>query len=256
MAARTRREEADLIVVGASVGGLAAAVIAADRGCRRASSSSARRSSAAARRRSPSASRPPGSRFQRAAGHRRTTAERLADDLVAAARRSRRAATSPRALAAQGAPLVAWLADRCGVDDRARSAEHRPPGTRRPRLHAPGDHGGAEPRRRARRAPRPGIRTSASAPGAVVEQLVRDDAGAVTRRRRCTADRRGAPQAHRRARAARLRRLRRRRRAGRRALPGASPPCRTSARRAATGDGLRLGLEAGAPTRRLGGRAS
>src|SRR5207249_8010446 len=110
--ARPWHEEADLIVVGASVAGLAAAVMAADRGARAivlertkdlggGAANEAELIAAA------------GSRFQEDAGISDDPA-RLAADILAATRDEAERSTA-EAIAAQGAPLVAWLADRCGV---------------------------------------------------------------------------------------------------------------------------------------------
>src|SRR5438876_9915328 len=117
-------EEVDLVVVGASVGGLAAAVMAADRGCRTivverrkelggGAATEAEMIAAA------------GSRWQRAAGID-DGPERLADDVLAATHRLVEPELAA-ALAAQGPPLVAWLADRCGaqVELRSRNREAR-----------------------------------------------------------------------------------------------------------------------------------
>src|SRR2546426_5323134 len=105
-------EEVDLIVVGASTGGLAAAVIAADRGCR---------TVVVERAKEPGGGAPgeaefvaaAGSRFQLAAGIDDDPA-RLVQDLLAASGPDVDSGLAT-AVAEQGAPLVAWLADRCGA---------------------------------------------------------------------------------------------------------------------------------------------
>src|SRR2546426_11230425 len=110
--ARPWHEEGDLVVVGASVAGLAAAIIAADRGARAivlertkdlggGAANEAELIAAA------------GTRFQQDAGIADDPA-RLTTDILAATRDETERSTA-EAIAAQGAPLVAWLADRCGV---------------------------------------------------------------------------------------------------------------------------------------------
>src|SRR5690348_5471481 len=132
------REEVDLIVVGASIGGLAAAVVAADRGCRTivlergkelgGGAGSEIESIAAA-----------GTRFQHAAGIVDGPA-RLIEDLLAATRHALDRELAA-AVAGQGAPLVAWLADRCGVPVSVLE-RNVPAGHSVARLHAPGTRGG------------------------------------------------------------------------------------------------------------------
>src|SRR5437763_11835396 len=132
-------EEVDLIVVGASVGGLAAAVIAADRGCRTlvvertkelggGASTEAEFVAAA------------GTRFQQAAGIDDAPA-RLAEDLLAASGHQIESGLATT-VAEQGAPLVAWLADRCGARVSL-VANQVPRGHGRARLHTTGERGGA-----------------------------------------------------------------------------------------------------------------
>jgi fumarate reductase flavoprotein subunit len=179
-------DEADLIVVGASVAGLVAAVTAADRGCRVILVERTKHlgGGAAAE---PEYVAAAGTRFQDA-GAVADAPGRLVDDLVAAG-----ADAALAAAAAEQAPaLLAWLADRIGVAVTL-VAGRVPRGHSAARLHAPGEHGGAalvaELTRAASRHPRIVIRT-----GAPAERLVSDDAGAV-RGAAVRTDRRGAPQA-------------------------------------------------------------
>src|SRR5437667_12702609 len=76
-----------------------------------------------------------GSRFQEEAGISDDAARLTAD--ILAATHDEVEASSVEAIAAQGAPLIAWLADRCGVPMtflRARTEA----GHSAARLHAPG----------------------------------------------------------------------------------------------------------------------
>jgi len=137
MTAADRREGADLIVVGASVGGMTAAITAADRGCHvvivertkelGGGASAADEAIVAA-----------GSRWQRDAGIE-DGPERLAGDLLRAGVGAEHEELA-RALAQQSAPLVEWLADRCGADVRLVAAADQVPSPAR--LHACGEHGG------------------------------------------------------------------------------------------------------------------
>src|SRR5207247_8644036 len=81
-----------------------------------------------------------GSRWQRAAGID-DGAARLADDVLAATHGQVEPELAA-ALAAQGAPVVAWLADRCGAHIEL-LREHVPAGHSLHHLHAPGERGGA-----------------------------------------------------------------------------------------------------------------
>src|SRR5262245_41074533 len=133
-------EEADLIVVGASVGGLAAAVIAADRGCRTVVVERTKDLGGGG------ASEPEyiaaaGTRFQQAAGVDDAPG-RLVDDVLAATGGAVEAELAT-AVVGQGASIVAWLADRCGVPIRLLDGD-LPRGHSAPRLHAPGQRGGAQ----------------------------------------------------------------------------------------------------------------
>jgi len=180
-------EEADLIVVGASVGGLAAAVIAADRGCRTILIERGKELGGGAANES-EALAAAGTRFQDAAGIG-DAPDRLVADVVAAG--AQVDADVARAVAEQGAPVVAWLADRCGVPITLLPAAVR--GHSVARLHSPGERGGArliaELARAATRHSRVSVRT-----GAPVERIVRDESGAV-RGVGVRGDRRGAVQA-------------------------------------------------------------
>jgi fumarate reductase flavoprotein subunit len=237
-------EEADLVVVGASVGGLAAAVIAADRGCRTIVVERTKELGGGAATEAEMIAAA-GSRWQQAAGID-DSPERLATNILAATHQHVEPELAA-ALAGQGAPVVAWLADRCGAHVEL-YREHGAAGHSMPRLHGPGERGGAslvaDLARAAGRHSHVSVR-----PGTLAERLVRDDAGAV-RGVSVRGERRGAGQA-----------------LGGRVLlacggfagddalvaehcPAVAPlPFPGGAR--ATGDGLRLGREAGAATRRL-----
>src|SRR5881296_973750 len=237
-------EEVDLVVVGASVGGLAAAVMAADRGCRTIVVERTKELGGGAATEAEVIAAA-GSRWQRAAGID-DGAARLADDVLAATHGQVEPELAA-ALAAQGAPIVAWLADRCGAHIEL-LREHVPAGHSIHRLHGPGERGGAsliaDLARAASRHSHVSLRTATLA-----ERLVREDSGAV-RGVSVRGERRGASQA-----------------LGGRVLlacggfagdnalaaehcpPVAELPFQGGAR--ATGDGLRLGREAGAATRRL-----
>jgi succinate dehydrogenase/fumarate reductase flavoprotein subunit len=246
MARGAWHEEADLLIVGASIGGLAAAVMVADRGGRAivvergkdlGGGAGAEAESIAAA----------GSRFQRAAGIDDAPST-LADDILAAARHH----IEPdvvSALAAQGGPIVAWIADRCGSGVEV-LAGLRAPGHSAPRIHSVGAKGGAglvaDLARAVGRHTHVSVRT-----GAAVDRLVRDEGGAV-RGVTVRGDRRGAPHA-----------------LGGRVLLAcggfvsddtlvgthapalASLPYQGAGR--ADGEGLRLGLEVGASTRHMSG---
>src|SRR5438067_819025 len=237
-------EEVDLVVVGASVGGLAAAVMAADRGCRTIVVERSKELGGGAATEAEMIAAA-GSRWQRAAGID-DGPERLADDVLAATHRLVEPELAA-ALAAQGAPLVAWLADRGGAQVEL-FREYVAAGHSVARLHGPGERGGAglgaDLPRAASRHSHISVRSST-----VAERLVRDDPGAV-RGVSVRGERRGAGQA-----------------LGGRVLlacggfagddalvaehcPAVAPlPFQGGAH--ATGDGLPLGREAGAATRRL-----
>src|SRR5437667_3657282 len=237
-------EEVDLVVVGASVGGLAAAVMAADRGCRTIGVERRKELGGGAATEAEMIAAA-GSRWQRAAGID-DGPERLADDVLAATHRL----VGPElaaGLAAQGPPLVARLADRGGAQVEL-SHGHVAAGHSVARLHGPGERGGASLSADLARAA--GRHSHISGRTATVaERLVRDDSRAV-RGVSVRGERRGVGQA-----------------LGGRVLlacggfagddalvaehcPAVAPlPFQGGAR--ATGDGLRLGREAGAATRRL-----
>jgi fumarate reductase flavoprotein subunit len=244
MARASWQEEADLVVVGGSVGGLAAAVLAADRGARTVVLERTKQLGGGAAT-EPEHVAAAGTRFQAEAGVADDVAS-LVDDLVAAAGDAVERDVAA-AIGEQGAPLVAWLADRCAVNVELLSGAALP-GHSRPRVHTAGDQGGASLAavltRAATRHSHVTVRT-----GVLVEHLVRADAGGVAGVA-VRAERRGAPQTV----------------AGRvllacggfagddglvvehcpvvAGLPfrGVVPP---------TGEGLRLGAEVGAATRRL-----
>jgi fumarate reductase flavoprotein subunit len=167
-------EEFDLIVVGGSVGGLAAAIIAADRGGRvvvieRAKDLGGGAGSEA------EAIAAGGTRFQQALGLE-DSPTRLAADIQAAARHH----VEPDVVAAvseQGPAIVAWLADRCGAAVQLLTGEVNA-GHSVPRLHSPGERGGASLvahlSRAATRHSHVSVRT-----GTVAERLVRAEAGNV-----------------------------------------------------------------------------
>jgi succinate dehydrogenase/fumarate reductase flavoprotein subunit len=160
-----------LIVVGASVGGLTAAVTAADRGCHVIVVERAKELGGGAAG-TDEAIAAAGSRWQREAGLD-DAPERLAADLLAAGV-SAEHAELVHALAEQAAPLVEWLADRCGAAIRlvpAAGAAQQPA-----RLHACAEHAGASVvaalARVVGRHHRIKVRL-----GAEVTGLLRDDAG-------------------------------------------------------------------------------
>ena len=238
-------EEVDLIVVGASVGGLSAAIIAADRGCRTIVVERGKELGGGAANEAEWIAAA-GTRFQQAAGIL-DAPSRLAEDMLAATGHAMEPDVAA-ALAGQGAPVVAWLADRCGVPVTLAEA-NVPAGHSVARLHAPGVRGGAslvtELARAATRHSHVSVR-----PGTLAERLVRDESGAV-RGVSARVERRGAAQP-----------------LGGRVLIAcggfagddaliaehcpavAELPYHGAAR--ASGEALRLGREAGAETRRLG----
>jgi fumarate reductase flavoprotein subunit len=183
-------EEVDLIVVGGSVGGLAAAVTAADRGCRTILVERGKELGGGAANEGETIAAA-GTRFQQAAGIV-DAPERLVEDIVAASQgQAERDVVS--AIVAQGVAIVAWLADRCGAPVSL-LAEHVARGHAVARLHSPGERGGAslvaELARAAGRHARVSVRT-----GVPAERIVRDESGAV-RGIAVRGDRRGAVQAY------------------------------------------------------------
>src|SRR5438093_1024565 len=167
-------EEVELVVVGASFGGLAAAVMAADLGCRTIVVERSKELGGGAATEAEMIAAA-GSRWQRAAGID-DGPERLADDVLAATHRLVEPELAA-ALAAQGAPLVAWLADRCGAQVEL-FHEYVAAGHSVARLHGPGERGGAglsaDLARAASRHSHISVRSTT-----VAERLVRDDPGAV-----------------------------------------------------------------------------
>ena len=164
------QDEADLVVVGASTSGLLGAVLAADRGCRVVLVERAKELGGSAGREAESIAAA-GSRFQQAAGID-DRPERLADDVV---RHSgdRIDPAVARALADQSASLVAWLNDRFGTAIDLLTAQV-PHGHSAARLHSPGERLAADLARAATRHSHVAVRT-----GTLVERLVRDDTGVV-----------------------------------------------------------------------------
>jgi fumarate reductase flavoprotein subunit len=238
------QEEADLVVVGASAGGLAAAIMAADRGCRTIVVERSKEVGGGAGNEAELIAAA-GSRFQHTVGLGDSPAQ-LAIDIQARARHHLEPELV-RALAEQGASLVAWLADRCGSNVELLQA-HLAAGHSVARLHTPGERGGAslaaDLARAATRHTHVSVRT-----GTVVERLVRDEPGTV-RGVAVRAERRGVGQA-----------------LGGQVLLACGGFAADDALVAkhcpavaelpyggaslAAGDGLRLGLEAGAQARRL-----
>jgi fumarate reductase flavoprotein subunit len=173
MAADARAETAGLVVVGASVGGLVAAVLAADRG-RRVVVLEREREPGGSARSEAEAIAAAGTRLQAAAGVR-DDAGAFAADLLGAACHHLEPELAD-ALARESAPLVEWLADRCGIPFEL--VRHTPPGHSVTRLHAP-EQGGAGVVAALARAVSRQTRASLRC-GSTVESLVRDAAGAVT----------------------------------------------------------------------------
>src|SRR3989442_7409643 len=189
MARGAWHEEVDLVVVGASVGGLAAAVVAADRGCRTIVVERTKEVGGGAGREAEMIAAA-GSRWQRAAGID-DGPERLAADVLAATHHHVEPELAA-ALAAQGAPVVAWLADRCGAHVELFS-QHGAAGHSVARLHGPGEHGGASLSADLARAASRHSHVSVR-PATLAERLVLDDSGAV-RGVSVRGERRGAGQA-------------------------------------------------------------
>lgn len=139
MSGYDKREVADLVIVGASSGGLVAALLAADQGARVviAERTKALGGSAAFE---PEHVAACGTRFQRAVGID-DSADVMMADLVAETRHHLDEGLA-RALVAGSAALVEWLADRCDVPvSLVRESGDR--GHTRPRLHAVSEQGGA-----------------------------------------------------------------------------------------------------------------
>jgi fumarate reductase flavoprotein subunit len=137
MSVTDKREAADVVVVGASVGGLAAALLAADQGARVIVAERTRTLGGGAAL-EPEQVAACGSRFQRAAGVDDTVASMLAD--LGFAEDGPDAALAG-ALVRESGPLVEWLADRCGIAVTLVGGSGR--GHARARVHAVGEQGGA-----------------------------------------------------------------------------------------------------------------
>ncbi len=167
-----QRETVDLIVVGASVGGLLAAITAADQGLRAIVVERTKEPGGGAGS-EPERIAAAGTAQQRAAGID-DSAERLVHDVVGAALH-RVDVEVVEALAAQGPALLEWLDGRCGVASTL-AARYAAPGHSAPRLHLPGDRGGVDLVealvRVAHRATRVGIRF-----GTTADRLLHDDGG-------------------------------------------------------------------------------
>src|SRR6266516_2580219 len=189
MARGAWHEEVDLVVVGASVGGLAAAVVAADRGCRTIVVERTKELGGGVANEAEMIAAA-GSRWQRAAGID-DGPERLAADVLAATQHHVEPELAA-ALAAQGAPVVAWLADRCGAHVEL-FRQHGAAGHSVARLHGPGERGGASLSADLARAASRHSHVSVR-PATLAERLVRDDSGAV-RGVSVRGERRGAGQA-------------------------------------------------------------
>jgi fumarate reductase flavoprotein subunit len=169
-----RRDGADLIVVGASVSGLTAAILAADRGCRVVLLERGKELGGGAIHEAEVVAAAP-TRLQREAGVD-DTADRLAGDILGATHHHVEAEVV-RAIAAESGTLVEWLADRAGVP-MALIAGHTPPGLTAPCLHFPVEGGAglvAGLARAAARNSRVSVRT-----GMAAERLVRGDRGTIT----------------------------------------------------------------------------
>src|SRR5262245_10580262 len=139
MAVTDKRDAADLVVVGASAGGLAAALLAADQGARVVIAERSKSLGGSALF-EPEHVAACGTRFQRAAGIS-DTAETMMADLIAETHHHLDLELA-RAVVAESAALIDWLADRCGIPVslvRASSGG----GHSKPRLHALGEQGGA-----------------------------------------------------------------------------------------------------------------
>ena len=237
-------EETDLIVVGASVGGLAAALLAGDRRCRTIVFERGKELGGGAGNEAETIAAA-GSRFQGAAGIADDPGRFVADMLAAS--RHHLEPEVAAALAEQGPAVVAWLADRCGTPIELLAQAGI--GHAVARLHAPGERGGttlvADLVRAATRHTHASVRT-----GSPVERLVRDDTGAVSGVAVRT-DRRGGTQTV----AGRVL-LACGGFAGDDTLVASHCPAVAELPYAgavpAAGDGLRLGLEVGAQARRLG----
>jgi fumarate reductase flavoprotein subunit len=139
MSGTDKRETADLVVVGASTGGLVAALLAADQGARVVIAERTKILGGSAMC-EPEHVAAAATRFQRAAGIDDSD-EKMMADLIAETHHHLDLALA-RAVVAESAALVEWLADRCGIAVSL-VAESRGRGHTEPRLHALGVEGGA-----------------------------------------------------------------------------------------------------------------
>jgi fumarate reductase flavoprotein subunit len=139
MSGTDKRETADLVVVGASAGGLVAALLAADQGARVVIAERTKALGGSALY-EPEHVAAAATRFQRAAGIDDSD-EKMMADLIAETHHHLDLALA-RAVVAESAALVEWLADRCGIAVSL-VAESRGRGHSEPRLHAQGVEGGA-----------------------------------------------------------------------------------------------------------------
>ena len=140
MASDTRRETVDLLVVGASVGGLVAAITAADQGLRAIVLERGKEPGGTARM-APERIAAAGTAHQQAAGVSDSSAAFCRDWLAAV--QSHVAPELVTALVEQSAPLVEWLESRCALP-LTLAARYAAPGHSAPRLHLPGEVGGAD----------------------------------------------------------------------------------------------------------------
>jgi fumarate reductase flavoprotein subunit len=140
MASDTRRETVDLLVVGASVGGLAAAITAADQGLRAIVVERAKGPGGTARM-EPERIAAAGTAQQQAAGVSDSSAVFSRDWLAAV--ESQVAPELVTALVEQSGPLVEWLESRCSLP-LTLAARYAAPGHSAARLHLPGEVGGAD----------------------------------------------------------------------------------------------------------------
>ncbi|HWP66414.1 MAG TPA: FAD-binding protein [Candidatus Limnocylindria bacterium] len=139
MSTSEKRDTADLVIVGASVGGLAAALLAADQGARVVIAERTKTLGGSAVF-EPEHVAACGTRFQGAAGIE-DGPETMLGDLIAETHHHLDEALA-RAVVEESAAVVEWLADRCGlaVSLVAGSGGR---GHSRPRLHAISEQGGA-----------------------------------------------------------------------------------------------------------------
>jgi fumarate reductase flavoprotein subunit len=139
MSGYDKRETADVVVVGASAGGLAAALLAADQGARVVIAERTKTLGGSAVY-EPEHVAACGTRFQGAAGVD-DSVEKMMGDLVAETHHHLDLALT-QAVVAESSALVEWLVDRCGLAVSL-VRESRGRGHTEPRLHAVSDQGGA-----------------------------------------------------------------------------------------------------------------